>query len=264
MKQLLLNDIKERSQIMLKEFKRICKEHDITFYLSNGTLLGAVKYGGFIPWDDDVDVLVPRQDYDRLMQVFQDTDKYQLFSIERNPDYGFPFAKFCDRETVKEEHNIDNGVEMGLSIDVFPLDVCTEHMCGFWPQLKMKLLILQLTLAKLIAFDDKVFYKKWIIRYCKKRGIAHFNQKILKLVKKESAKGNTHCGRLTWPLLGEKEMIPLSVFSETAELTFEGESYPVPSRYDLYLRTLYGDCTEDLPLEEQVSHHSYTAYLKDN
>ena len=71
--------------MMLKEFKSICKEHDITFFLSNGTLLGAVKYGGFIPWDDDVDVLVPRQDYDRLMQVFQDTDKYQLFSIERTP-----------------------------------------------------------------------------------------------------------------------------------------------------------------------------------
>jgi lipopolysaccharide cholinephosphotransferase len=153
---------------------------------------------------------------------------------------------------------------MGLSIDVFPLDVCTEHMCGFWPQLKMKLFILQLTLAKLIAFDDKAFYKKWIIRYCKKRGTAHFNQKILKLVEKESAKGNTHCGRLTWPLLGKKEIVPLSVFSETVEMTFEGESYPVPSHYDLYLRTLYGDYIQAPPLEEQVSHHSYTAYLKDN
>ena len=91
MNRLSLDEIKQAEFRLLKIFDEFCSKHKIRYYLSNGTLLGAVKYKGFIPWDDDVDVLVPREDYDRLMEIFVDQGDICLVSYERNPQYLYPF-----------------------------------------------------------------------------------------------------------------------------------------------------------------------------
>ena len=122
MKELSLKEIKEIEFELLKKFDSFCKENNVRYFLSNGTLLGAVKYKGFIPWDDDIDVLVPREDYDSLIELFHDDGRYKLFAFERNAEYRYPFAKFCDMRTRKAEGNIDNGVALGVDIDIFPLD----------------------------------------------------------------------------------------------------------------------------------------------
>ena len=122
MKKLSLQEVQQIEFDLLKRFDAFCKENEIRYFLSNGTLLGAVKYKEFIPWDDDIDVLVPRDDYNRLLHLFNDDEKYQLFAFEKNENYRFPFAKFCNMTTRKEENNIDNGVILGVDIDIFPLD----------------------------------------------------------------------------------------------------------------------------------------------
>ena len=85
--QLDIKVIQKTQTKLLKHFSQYCQENNITFFLSNGTLLGAVKYRGFIPWDDDTDVLVPRDDYDRLLREYKDSTQYVLYSPDRNKVY---------------------------------------------------------------------------------------------------------------------------------------------------------------------------------
>lgn len=83
MRELSLQETKETELELLKLFHNFCIENHIRYFISHGTLLGAIRYKGFIPWDDDVDLLVPRKDYDRLISIFQDNDRYKLFAFEK-------------------------------------------------------------------------------------------------------------------------------------------------------------------------------------
>ena len=122
MKELTLQEIKSVELEILSMFDEFCKKNSIKYFISNGTLLGAVKYKGFIPWDDDVDLLIPREDYNRLLKLFKDSDRYRIFAIEKDKNYRYPFAKLCDMTTRKDEFGYDNGLELGVDIDIFPLD----------------------------------------------------------------------------------------------------------------------------------------------
>ena len=258
--ELSLHDIKAIAVDILKHFKFFCEKNRIRFYLSNGTLLGSIKYGGFIPWDDDIDVLVPREDYDRLIRVYRDSSQYRLFSPEREQAYKFPFAKLCDITTRKEEHNIDNGISLGIDIDIFPIDECSDHIFGWYIQRKIKYYHIGCMLSKFISAKGKPFYKRMAINYCRSRGFDFFHHRLTMTIKKEILFGNNYKGCLTWPIYGEREIIPAEVFSDTITVEFEGEKFPAPIGYDTYLRSLYGDYEKDPPPEKQKSHHRYTAY----
>lgn len=258
--ELTLSEIKSTAFAALLYFREFCQGHGIRFLLSNGTLLGAVKYGGFVPWDDDIDVFVPREDYDRLIRLYEDGDRYKLFSQERNPNFRYPFAKLCDMTTVKEEDNIDNGVALGIDIDIFPLDSCTAHILRPGVLRRVQLLQAGCVLSKFRTAGERAFYKRWIIAYCVSRGYGHFHRALVRLIKRESALGDTHKGCLMWPIYGAREVLPAEVFAGTAEVTFEGEKFPAPIGYEAYLRSLYGAYELDPPPEKQRTHHSYRAY----
>jgi len=255
-----LPEIKQTAFEILRHFKDFCTQNNIAFFLSNGTLLGAVKYGGFIPWDDDVDVLMPRADYDRLIRLYPDSARFQLFSAERVPDFRFPFAKLCDRTTVKMEENIDNGVSLGIDIDIFPIDSCTEHILRRDVQLRSKLCLVGYMLSKFTSGGDRSLLKRCIIRCCRMCGHGFFHKRLLALVHREGTRGSTHKGCLIWPVYGSREVLPAEVFAEAVEVTFEGETFPAPVGYDAYLRSLYGDYPKDPPKEKQKTHHRFKAY----
>ncbi len=258
--ELSLSEIKAITYEILKHFHRFCHENNISFYLSNGTLLGAVKYGGFIPWDDDIDVFVPRKDYDRLIELYKNSDKYKLFSRERDSKYKFPFAKLCDMTTSKIEANIDSGVPLGVDIDIFPLDSCSKHILK--PNVQRKLRIYQAgcVLSKFISSKGRPIHKRIVIGICRLLGFEFFCNGLTKTVRKEMSLGNEYMGCLMWPIYGKREIIPSKVFADTIEVEFEGEKFPAPAGYDTYLRSLYGDYEKDPPADKQKSHHKYTAY----
>lgn len=265
MKQLGLKEIKEIELALLDRFSDCCKKNNITYFLSNGTLLGAIKYKGFIPWDDDIDVLVPRADYDRLMSSFKDTDVYKLFSYERNPNYRFPFAKLCDMTTRKEELNINNGVDLGIDIDIFPLDFWDDDFERAKTEAKhINRNMFYLNLTKLYRPESinpiKRFVKWVIVCFYKICGSRHFVQRVIKESNKAGQRGSSYLGCKSWCIYGEREIIPAEVFSETVEVEFEGALLPAPVGYDIYLRSLYGDYEKDPPAEAQKSHHKYKAY----
>ncbi len=265
MKPLSLNEIKQIEFELLKTFDAFCRENHIRYFLSNGTLLGAVKYKGFIPWDDDVDVLVPREDYDRLIATFQDSDKVCLMSMEREPQYLYPFAKLCDTSTVKDETGLDNGVTLGLNIDVFPLDAWDDDLQKAKREAaNIKKNISRLSLAKLrrpnVPGTVKKLVQGLMMLPCKLQGCQVFLRRIVAESNKAEQEGKVHLGCKAWCIYGEREIIPAEVFASTVEVEFEGQAFPAPVGYDTYLRSLYGDYRQDPPPEKQKTHHGFIAY----
>lgn len=261
MRELSLEEIRQTEFRLLEYFRDFCQENQIRFFLSNGTLLGSVKYGGFIPWDDDIDVLVPRADYDRLLRIFRDTEKYRLFSVEREPDYLFPFAKLCDGHTLKIEDNVDNGVQLGVDIDIFPLDSWAQKL----PRAKREVRRIRrrmrlLDWSKTVTETDplKKALKKGAVCLCGKQGGSACVKKIQRVGAKHS--GNSFLGCKVWPIYGYREILPAELFCDSVTVRFQGKDFPAPIGYEQYLRRLYGDYHRELPPEEQKTHHHFSAF----
>ena len=259
-KELSLQEIKEITFDILKYFNTFCQDNSLKYYLSNGTLLGAVKYGGFIPWDDDIDVLMPREDYESFISMFKDTDEFTLYTHEKNKNYKFPYAKLCALKTLKVETNIDSGVDLGVDIDIFPLDICSAHILNAYVQKKLTLYQRGCILSKFISTKGKSIFKRVIVNLCKLIGYEFVHKRLKKIAMRETISGGEYMGNLMWPIYGKKEIIPEKVFENTIEIEFEGEKFPAPIGYDIYLRSLYGSYENDPPAEKQKTHHSYTAY----
>lgn len=268
-----ITDLAEIQDILFENlinFKNVCSKNHLRFYLSNGTLLGAVKYKGFIPWDDDIDVFMPREDYDRLMKVTDfDDGIYELMAKEKDPRWRVPYAKIKDKRTYVQETTADFGVENGLSIDVFPLDNWSEHKKRAVTQARYCGLMRRFLTASI----EKTFktprtgIKKFILfmiwKYSHFKGTDYFYNKIMKVIREENkSRTSQYQGSVAWSLYGEKEVIPSDIFLDVEEVTFRGEQFFAPSGYDAYLRNLYGDYEQDPPAERQKSHHNIKVWWK--
>lgn len=265
MKELSLQEMKEIEFDILKTFHSFCIENNIRYFLSHGTLLGAVRYKKFIPWDDDVDVLVPREDYNRIIELFQDNEKYRLYAYEKNRNYHFPYAKLCDMTTLKKETDINNGIELGLDMDIFPLDSWNDDISEAKKEVRrLSNARLFLGLAKLGKPDSanplKRFIKGIVMLFCKLFGSEYFVKKIINESKNNEQKNSKYLGNKAWCVYGEKDIIPAEVFSDVVEIEFEGEKFPAPKDYDKYLTCLYGDYLPEPPKEKQKTHHVFKAY----
>ena len=264
-----LFELREKELKILRNFDSFCKEKDIPYFLSNGTLLGAVKYGGFIPWDDDIDVVLLREDYDRFINEYFDS-RYILFETRKNNRFRYPFAKLSDPDTVLNETDVNNGVNLGVNIDIFPLD----YINLYFKNAKKLSLKLHNASMLLLYSKRKIRYKKELgfkqnaidIFYgiCSKvippRLYVKYIQKKAQMFKGE--KKSKYLAMLCWSVYKGREVMPAEVYEKTVKVSFEGEEYPAPVGYDKYLRNLYGDYEKDPPKEKQKTHHFFKAYNK--
>ena len=266
MKELTLQELKEIELEILIKFDAFCKENNIRYYLAFGTLLGAIRYKGFIPWDDDIDVLVPREDYERLLTIFQDSEIYRLYSIERNRKYAFPFAKLCDMRTKLVETSYpNNGVALGVNIDIFPLDHFSDDLQEAKREIsRIKRYNAGLSYLKVDRpqTNNPIRFVAWslIILCCKLLGSEYFIRKVNKECKKSSQVDSRYVGAKSWPIWGDRVIAPAEAFEKTIEIEFEGKMFPAPFGYDAYLTCLYGDYLPEPPKEKQKTHHFFTAH----
>jgi len=256
-----LTDLQSVEYNLLLEFDRVCKKLDLRYFLSSGTLLGAVRHSGFIPWDDDIDVLMFRKDYDRFLKFApaEIGPRYFLQTNESEKEYPFPFAKLRDSETTLIEKEVrDLNINQGIYIDIFPLDgIPTNKLLrnlGWVPlsiigYLSLFKKVRKQTPHKLgIMFkilDSIIPIKAWTL--------SRMYVSLCKMCDVDKAKFVAFSSWPDYPF--DLIVYRKSLFEETVVLNFHGRLFPAPSGYDELLKQLYGDYMVLPPEEKRNSHH---------
>lgn len=253
---------------LLQEFDRVCKALDIPYVLFAGTLLGAVRHQGFIPWDDDLDVLMLRADYDRFLAeapTVLNTDDFYL-QKEFSEHWPMFFSKLRMNGTtcLEKFHPKDKRMHQGIYMDIFPCDDADGTAPGRRTQFAASKVVIAKALDKR-GYDTDSTAKKWMMALCRLLPQTPF----LKRVKSGRSDGAVVHTFLAAARSYDKNVIPRRFLTERCEVTFEGDTYPAPADYDGCLRMLYGDYTELPPPEERVckqhailvdTQHSYEDY----
>ena len=173
--------------MILKDFIRICEKNNLTYYIYAGSMLGAVRHNGFIPWDDDLDVVMFRDDYERFKEIFlaSPNEKYELLSSETEEDYFHTLSKLMLRDTLFEEKWVDQvDFHVGINIDIFVLDDLSDDNFKRNYQLKKAFLYNKLLIMSKIKLDDLPFLSK---------AITHFGHYILKLFRVKPSTLHRRC-----------------------------------------------------------------------
>lgn len=159
-KEIKVEELKQIQLDILKFVDKFCKENNLKYFLAYGTLLGAVRHKGYIPWDDDIDIIMFREDYEKFVTTFKDVN-YKVFATEVNSKYPYPFAKVGDTRTYYMEE-IKDVIDTGVNIDVFPLDYLPENrikdICNKRNFLQKVWLLKRLPLLKRRGLLKNIFY----------------------------------------------------------------------------------------------------------
>ena len=269
MRELSLREIQLSEFEILIEFDKICRENNLRYSLAAGTLLGAVRHKGFIPWDDDIDVMMPRPDYEKFRNIFHekaDTFKFDL-TADRGEQAKYPFIKMINKSV--EVHNIGFAEVNCVWIDIFPLD-------GFPADRKKSLkLIKKAQLYKHVILVSKYRNSKYYHgrhsklkflmgrAFAKLYGVRRALKNSLKLAFKRSYNNSQYIGIIVWNCYGIGERLLKSQYENLTELMFEGNKFYCIECWDNYLHELYGDYMQ-IPSEDKRKTHNIKALQEDN
>ena len=271
-------DLKELQKIeldMLVYIDKICKKYNIKYYLACGTLLGAVKCQGFIPWDDDIDIYMLRDDYNKFSTVFdEEKSDYKFLTCFNTKDYYYVFGKVVDTRT-KLLENSKEIKEMGVFVDIMPLDYYKSDVDKDLKSLRfLNNMAVKRYKIKNNIRDDFAFLKnsKEKKRYILLKKIIYSFIDIVtlplgynfyaKLFNKKCIGEKSDIVGFKGSHLPYKNMFPSSLLQETIKLKFENYEFPAFKDYDIYLKNKYGDYKKDPSLNEQITHHQSEVYYR--
>ncbi len=264
MEEINLAELKKIQVQILNQVNDFCQKNKINYWLDCGTLLGAVRHKGYIPWDDDIDIGMLREDYNKFIDTFNKTNRrYKLLCNENDKDYYFAFGKVIDTKTILYEPDEETGIKSGVYIDVFVYDNAPDDQKLMDKMFKKRDLYNKLRVAQLYKDEyDHTSIKKRIIRfflniYLHFLPIDYYTKKIIDN-SKTYINDDTKCvGNFTstTKFIGNKR-----IFKSFTKLEFEGKKYPAPIGYDEWLKNIYGDYMQLPPKEKRVSHHEFKAY----
>ena len=252
---------------MLKQFVAICDKLKLRYYLVCGSALGAVKYRGFIPWDDDIDVAMPRPDYQKFLEAAPGQLPEHLFLQNYHSDPEFPhiYSKLRHSHTTFLEDGVAHlHMHHGIYIDIFPLDGYPRHKPEqLWLDLRKKVYSWQQYCALQGDFPRKVGLRNWIFRLL---GFHKRTAKTLARMEKMFCRypvqsSSVWCNHGNWQ--GKLEYAPRSQYGTGILWEFAGMTLPIPEQYDAYLTQKYGAWRKDPPAHLQCSHHTCIRFSAD-
>ncbi len=262
MRKLSLEEVHDILLNIAKEFHRICACHNIPYYMLGGTMLGAVRHKGFIPWDDDMDFGVPREHFNELKNSLEKElpSYYHLLTMDNNDSLILDFIKIEDTRTIMYEHiKGDTNYTFGLNIDIFPLDVCNGNK-GYFSRNFMIRTLVRCQFFRFANARNRRGLKK-AISYTLKITLPFLKRKtIVNYLEKHVATKGDHCVNI-YGAWGFKEIIPLSTFESQQLYLFEDTQFYGPKDSDTYLTRLYGNYMQ-LPPEDKRRVHIEVAFWK--
>ena len=270
MRYLDLDEIHKVTLDVVKKIISICEEQNITYYTMYGSLIGTVRHKGFIPWDDDFDIMMLRPDYDRFMQYCIENSEalypYKLINRNTAKDYTFNISRFCDcrYEMIRDNGEVSAG--MGIFVDIYPFDGLGNSAT----MIREKILLKKQVLIRAVLCSES---KKWfsgslfrgLLKYplsivFNKGSKAYWLGKLKRFREQYSVKDSKYVGCVIWDdgmVFFEKEW-----FNKTILMDFEDIKVAVPYKYHEVLVTIYGNYMELPPKEDQVPTHAYRIVKK--
>ena len=248
--------LEERKKIVvevLDDFVSVCERNGIDYYLAYGTLLGAIRHNGFIPWDDDVDVWVPIDQYEKCLAALEKESAYKVINQLTTENYLHPFSKLAHRETQFIDEQ-GTRLDWGVYIDIFPLvgtdDIKQVKKCCNYNKMRYRMICYEnKTLGR--SFKDLVKKSMCLCARITGRSSAYYRNKINKFI--FTMKPKTKFGSPVSPY-GVRDSFFIADFEKKYK-DFEGKQYVIPAGYDNVLTSLYGDYMTPPPKEKQVSNH---------
>ena len=270
-KNISLQKIHEIELELMDYVHRICEENNLKYYLVGGTLIGAIRHKGFIPWDDDMDIDMPREDYERFKEaVKKDPNPNYFFLNEDTKGNYYSSGKMIDTRTILIEKEADNQApNMGVYIDIFPIDglpsnkkAMIRHYKAVRLYDKLKMQFSHDTISK-TSNPVRLIYRAIIWGMARIIGLERIEKKEKKLLLKY---GFNHSEKVCcfFGAYGLKEVIPRSFLGERCLSEFEGHQYYIPANYDAFLKKMYGDYMQLPPIEKRIARHDTEVYWKEN
>ena len=259
----LVKELQQITLAMLKDIDKVCTEYGIPYYLGEGTMLGAVRHKGFIPWDDDIDLLMMREDYERFLQIAPKAmgDKYEIQHYTTMENCWTPLMKvrlITDDPRFRQSHIAHVTPNNGPMIDIFPLDNVPK-LSSFRQTVQGTMArILRGTLSKKMKTAEDDTFQKKVLRFA-----SHFVTRdfLYKCINRNYLKynnpNNPYIVCLASYYKVQKETFPKEAFGEPVRVPFEDGLFPVPQDTDLILTTIYGDYMTPPPPEKRVIKHHF-------
>ena len=267
MRELEATELKSIAANILFDFDRVCRELCLRYSIGFGTMIGAVRHHGFIPWDDDIDVIMPREDFEILAKEGANylQANHKLLSINIDKRFGAPLPKIIDTATTLNQiGHVSEKMNLGVYIDIFIMDKIPDDVllqkrlfkkCKFWQA------------AWSFTGNAPAEHKRGplgvIRKIANKTNLAvYYARKLMNINKLTRSFNSSLYTIMVFNAYNyEKNIRSINDFDKCIDIEFEGQKVKIFDRYDEYLRIIYGDYMELPPLEQQVTHHDFVAYI---